>query len=158
MENLNQVDILIIEDDLHDAEVVIRALRRSNPLSNIHFVMEGSEALDNILCRGKFKKRTEEISPKFVLLDLKLSKVTRLEILKTLKSDKRFCHIPVITIISSKEAHDIREAYSLGANSCIVKPISNDLFEFQLSRIGNYWLHVNEAPCQEQEVFDYFFE
>ena len=84
--------------------------------------------------------------PKVVLLDLKLPKVGGLEVLRAIKDDPRTRHIPVVVITSSREDRDLAEAYRLGANSYVVKPVDFDQFSEAVGQLGLYWVLINEMP------------
>jgi two-component system, response regulator len=144
MNNYNFVDILVVEDNPQDAELIIRALKKSNLANNLIVLEDGAEALDFFFCRGKFDGRSMNNTPKVVLLDLKLPKVSGLEILKIIKSDERTSHIPIVVVSSSQEGHDMHEAYKLGVNSYVVKPLDFDQFARAISNLGLYWLLVNK--------------
>jgi len=144
MENLNAVEILIVEDNPRDAELTLRALKKNNLANNILVAEDGAEALDFFFCRGKYEKRSITNPPKVVLLDLKLPKVSGLEVLEAVKSDKRTSHIPVVIVTSSGQEPDIATAYDLGANSYVVKPVDFDQFINAMSNLGLYWMLVNE--------------
>jgi len=144
MEDFNAIEILVVEDNPRDAELTIRALKKSNMANNILVARDGAEALDFFFCRGKFSKRSFTNPPKVVLLDLKLPKVSGLEVLKTVKGDKRTSHIPIVVVTSSKQEPDMKEAYALGVNSYVVKPVDFDQFVNAMSSLGLYWLLVNE--------------
>jgi len=144
MEDLNAVEILIVEDNSRDAELTLRALKKSNLANNILVAEDGAEALDFFFCRGKYEKRSITNPPKLVLLDLKLPKVSGLEVLKAVKSDKRTSHIPIVIVTSSRQEPDMATAYDLGANSYVVKPVDFDQFVNAMSSLGLYWLLVNE--------------
>jgi CheY-like chemotaxis protein len=143
MEDLNAVEILIVEDNPRDAELTLRALRKNNLANNVLVALDGAEALDFFFCRGKFSGRTFTNPPKVVLLDLKLPKVSGLEVLKIIKTDKRTSHIPVVIVTSSRQEPDMKEAYELGVNSYVVKPVDFDQFLNAMSSLGLYWLLVN---------------
>jgi two-component system, response regulator len=144
MEDINAVEILIVEDNPHDAELTLRALKKNNLANNVFIAQDGEEALDFFFCRGRFKERNFENPPKVVLLDLKLPKINGLEILRSVKKDKRTFHIPVVVVTSSREEPDMQEAYKLGVNSYVVKPVEFDQFINAMSSLGLYWLLVNE--------------
>jgi two-component system, response regulator len=144
MEDFNAIDILIVEDSPRDAELTLRALKKNNLANNILVAQDGAEALDFFFCRGKFETRSFTNPPKVVLLDLKLPKVSGLEVLKIVKGDKRTSHIPVVVVTSSKQEPDMKEAYVLGVNSYVVKPVDFDQFINAMSSLGLYWLLVNE--------------
>jgi two-component system response regulator len=144
MIDLNAVEILIVEDNPRDAELTLRALKKNNLANNVLIAEDGAEALDFFFCRGKFEKRNILTPPKVVLLDLKLPKISGLEVLRLVKSDKRTSHIPIVVVTSSKQEPDMVEAYELGANSYVVKPVDFDQFLNAMSSLGLYWLLVNE--------------
>jgi two-component system, response regulator len=144
MENFNAIEILIVEDNPQDAELTLRALRKNNLANSVYIAEDGAEALDFFFCKGKFKGRSFDNPPRVVLLDLKLPKVSGLEVLRSVKKDKRTIHIPVVVVTSSREEPDMKEAYELGVNSYVVKPVDFDQFISAMSSLGLYWLLVNE--------------
>jgi len=146
MTDTDAVDILLVEDNPQDAELTIRALKKHNLANRLITVEDGAQALDFIFCRGKYATRELSHSPKVVLLDLKLPKVSGLEVLRALKQDERTRSIPVVVVTSSREDPDIKTAYSLGANSYVVKPVDFDAFAESVSSLGLYWLLVNQPP------------
>ncbi len=146
MENFNAVEILLVEDNPQDAELMIRALRKQNLANQIHIAEDGAEALDFIFCNGKYADRDFSKSPKVIFLDLKLPKVSGLEVLQELKSNPLTRTLPVVVVTSSRENPDIKKAYELGVNSYVVKPVNFDDFLKAMSQIGLYWLLVNEIP------------
>ena len=143
MTDLNSVEILLVEDNPQDAELTIRALRKSNLANQLFHVEDGAEAMDFLFNRGKYKDRENAISPKVVFLDLKLPKVNGLEVLRAIKMDERIRTIPVVVVTSSSEDPDVRTAYELGANSYIIKPVDFDSFLRTMNTLGFYWLLVN---------------
>lgn len=145
-ENINHVEILIVEDNPHDAEMALRALRKNKLANNVLIVGDGEEALDFIYSRGKYAQRNNDIRPKIILLDLKLPKVSGLEVLREIKADPATRIIPVIILTSSKEERDIIESYQLGVNSYIVKPVDFDKFVDAVRDLGFYWLLLNQQP------------
>jgi len=146
MENFNAVEILLVEDNPQDAELMIRALRKQNLANQIHIAEDGAEALDFIFCNGKYADRDFSKSPKVIFLDLKLPKVSGLEVLQELKSNPLTRTLPVVVVTSSRENPDIKKAYELGVNSYVVKPVNFEDFLKAMSQIGLYWLLVNEIP------------
>lgn len=144
MDDFNAVEILIVEDNPRDAELTLRALKKNNLANNILIAHDGAEALDFFFCTGKYSTRSFTNPPKVVLLDLKLPKVSGLEVLKIIKADKRTLHIPVVIVTSSRQEPDMKEAYEHGVNSYVVKPVDFDQFINAMSSLGLYWLLVNE--------------
>lgn len=141
------VEILLVEDNLNDAELTIRELKKNNLANDIHHAKDGEEALDFIFGTGKFSEK-EDLAhrPKLILLDIKMPKVDGIEVLKAIKSNELTKTIPVVMLTSSKEDPDIKKCYELGANSYIVKPVEFEDFRNVISNIRYYWLLINELP------------
>ena len=134
-------EILLAEDSPTDAELTIRAL--SSRINNkITWVKDGAEVLDYIFCKGNYANRIGG-APKFILLDLKMPKVTGIEVLSHLKQDERTKAIPIIMLTSSAEEKDIAKGYQLGVNSYLVKPVDFDEFINVVSDTGCYWAKYN---------------
>lgn len=134
------VDVVLVEDSDEDAELALRGLRRQKLGSIVHRLADGAAALDFF-----FATDATPVA-KVILLDLKLPKVHGLEVLRRLKSDPRTQPIPVIVLSSSKEDRDLAEAYALGANSYVVKPVDFDQFMSALENLCSYWLTLNQLP------------
>lgn len=141
-----EVEILLVEDNLSDAELTIRALKKKNLANNLVHLKNGAEALDFIFAKGNFEGRDPNKMPKVILLDLKMPKVNGLEVLEKLRSDANARKIPVVVLTSSNEDPDIEKCYSLGVNSYIVKPVDFDNFVKAVSDLGFYWLLLNQVP------------
>ena len=146
MKIFDPVEILIVEDNPSDAELTIRALKKSNLANHIFVAENGEEALDFIFSRGQFSERDKSKNLKAIFLDLKLPKVSGLEVLKAVKAEESTKMLPVIVLTSSKEDPDIQEAYALGANSYVVKPVDFDSFIHAINSAGLYWLLINIPP------------
>lgn len=144
MNKFDIIDVLLVEDNQNDAELTIRALQKNNIIKNIYVLEDGAEALDFFFCKGKFEERNIKNSPKVVLLDLKLPKVSGLEVLKIIKSNKNTSSIPIVMLTSSREEPDIKEAYFHGVNSYVVKPVDFDQFVASMNALGVYWLSINQ--------------
>jgi CheY-like chemotaxis protein len=142
----NIVEILMIEDTEADAELAIRALRKRGFANHLVWVKDGAEALEFIFCTGAYAGRNVENRPKVVLLDLRLPKVSGIEVLHRMKADDRTKGIPVVVLTSSKEEVDLEECYRLGVNSYISKPVEFDEFARVVGELGLYWLLVNKLP------------
>ncbi len=139
------VDILLIEDNSADVELTLRTFKKNNIANRVVVIRDGEEALDYLFMRNSFEER-EEGRPKLILLDLKLPKVSGLEILKAIKSDEKLRVIPTVVLTSSREENDLIESYNLGANSYIVKPVDFNGFQEAVKNLGLYWLLLNRAP------------
>jgi len=137
-------NILLAEDDPHDAELALTALTELNLAKNVTVVGDGAEALDYLYCRGKYKTRAGG-NP---LLDNKMPKVSGLEVLKTVKADAQLQAIPVVALTSSREPSDLAQFYKHGVNAYVVKPVSFAEFVKVLKLLGDFWGTVNEVPPQ----------
>ncbi len=146
MSQFDALEILIVEDNPNDAELMTRAFKKHNLGNNLIVVEDGAEALEFLFGRGKFAQRNPMNQPKVILLDVKLPKVSGFEVLQEIRADSRTRTVPVVMMTSSHEDPDVRKAYELGANSCVVKPVEFDAFVQATSRIGLYWLLVNRPP------------
>jgi len=142
--NYDTVDILLVEDNAGDAELTIRALRKSNLANNLVHVKDGAEALEFIFGTGLFAARNINVVPKLILLDIHMPKVNGIEVLEKIKSLPETAHIPIVILTSSKENPDIEKSYALGANSYIVKPVNFANFAESIKSIGFYWLLLNQ--------------
>ena len=141
------VELLIVEDDPHDLELALRALRKANLSNRIEVARDGAEALEYIFCEGRHAGRQISDAPKVVLLDLKLPKVDGISVLRRLKGDARTRMIPVVVLTSSREQSDVTDTYDLGVNSYIVKPVNFDSFIESVRNLGLYWLLLNQPPA-----------
>jgi two-component system response regulator len=146
MSNVDPVDILLVEDNPADVELTLRALRKANLANPIHVAADGAEALDYLFGTGKDEAKSDARHPRVVILDLKLPKVSGLEVLRRIKADPATRTIPVVVLSSSREAPDVKEAYALGVNSYIVKPVDFEKFVEAVGTLGMYWLLLNEGP------------
>ena len=142
----NSVDILVVEDDPEDLELTLRALRRENICNDIEVARDGEEALDFLFCRGKHQRRSPNCHPRLILLDLKLPKISGLEVLEHIKRDPSTSAVPVVILTSSKQEEDLIRGYHLGTNSYIQKPVDFDEFRATIKQLGYYWLVVNQPP------------
>jgi CheY-like chemotaxis protein len=142
----NEVEILLVEDNAHDAEMAMRELRKRNLANKLVWVKDGAAALELIFGARPHTGAKLNCRPKVILLDLKLPKVDGLEVLRQLKSDPKAKTIPVVVLTSSREAPDIARSYELGVNSYIVKPVNFDKFSAAVAQLGLYWLLLNQPP------------
>jgi len=138
--------ILLVEDNLDDETLTLRALRKNQILNEIIVARDGAEALDFLFGTGVHAGRDTTIQPQLILLDLKLPKVDGLEVLKRLRADPRTALQPVAILTTSNEERDIVASYQLGANSYIRKPVDFDSFIEAVRQLGLYWLVLNTAP------------
>jgi CheY-like chemotaxis protein len=133
-----EIDILLVEDNPNDAELTLRALRKSDIGARLVIARDGAEALEYLL--------STRPKPKVVFLDLKLPKIDGIEVLRRVRADERTHSIPVVVLTSSQEERDISECYKLGVNSYVVKPVEFDRFYRAVGDLGTYWLVLNKSP------------
>ena len=139
------MEILLVEDNVNDAELTIRALKKNNITNNIVHLKDGADALDFIFGTGTYEGRDINYKPKVILLDLKMPKVSGIEVLGKIKENDLTKKIPVVILTSSKEDPDIRICYELGANSYIVKPVEFEDFQKVVVELGLYWRLLNQT-------------
>ena len=145
--NINGVELLLVEDNINDAELTIRELKRHHFTNNIYHVKDGEEAINFIFATGKYEAvRNVDAPPRLILLDIQMPKVSGLEVLEKLKANEKTKTIPVVILTSSKEDPDIKRSYKLGANSYIVKPVNFEGFAESIKNLGFYWLLLNQPP------------
>jgi CheY-like chemotaxis protein len=140
------VEILLVEDNPADVELTLRALKKHNLVNRMHTVGNGAEALDFLFGTGAYSGKNRFLAPKVVFLDIKLPKVDGREVLRRMRADPRTKLIPVVVLTSSKEESDILEAYHLGVNSYVVKPLDFEKFSETVAKLGMYWILLNQAP------------
>jgi len=138
--------ILLVEDNLDDVELTLRALKKNNISNRVIVAKDGVEALDYLLGTGVYAGRNLKEMPIVILLDLKLPKIDGLEVLKRIRQDERSKLIPVVILTSSSEEKDVIDGYKLGANSYIRKPVGFNQFVEAIKYLGLYWLLWNEPP------------
>jgi len=137
------VEVLLADDNLADAELIMYSLGEAI-VGRIHHVHDGEEALDFLLCRAGYTARSFEAPPRLIVLDIKLPKVSGLEVLEEIKRDPRTRDIPTVLLTSSRLVEDVVRGYQLGANSYIQKPVEFEQFRQVVRQLGAYWLAVNE--------------
>lgn len=148
MSDRAEFEIVLIEDDPNDAELITRVLRKHNLANKLILLKDGAEALDFLFGQGSFTDEHDDGRPKVILLDLKLPKINGIEVLRKLKSDERTRKIPVVVLTSSIESRDLKDAYELGVNSYVTKPIKFDEFAKVVADLGMYWMLLNKSLAE----------
>jgi len=142
-----QGTILLVEDNPDDELLTLDALRNAGVTHPVFVVRDGQEALDFLFGEGSFAERDGKQKPCVILLDLKLPKVSGIEVLKRIKTDDRTQRVPVVVLTTSSEHEDIHNCYGNGANSYVRKPVEFDKFLDAVRHLGLYWTLVNEAAA-----------
>jgi two-component system response regulator len=136
--------ILLIEDNSDDEQLALRAMRQSEVSNIVRVARDGAEALEML-----FGERAGTQLPDLILLDLKLPKISGLEVIARIRQEPVAALVPVVVLSSSDEERDIAESYALGANSYIRKPVDFDEFIDAVKQLGSYWLSINcVTPAQ----------
>ena len=143
---MQQKTLLLVEDNPDDEALTLRALKKYNLANQIVVARDGQEALDYLFGEGPYQGRDTGELPQVILLDLKLPKVSGLQVLEQLRAAPHTRHIPVVVLTSSNEDRDVFQSYNLGANSYVRKPVDFEQFLEAARQLGLYWLVLNEVP------------
>jgi len=135
--------ILLVEDNPDDVELTLRALRKNDLRCRVDVAADGVDAL-------AYLQGPREL-PVFVLLDLRLPRLSGHEVLERIRRDPRTRLLPVVVLTSSREQEDLLRCYALGANSYVRKPVDFEAFRSVAQQLGTYWLEVNEAAPATRE-------
>ena len=141
---MNSKLILLVEDNADDELLTLRALKKASVANRIEVVRDGAEALDFVFRSGNYTGRDAMDLPGLILLDLKLPKISGLQVLERIRADERTSRIPVVILTSSTESVDINRGYDLHANSFVSKPVNFQEFSSAVQSLGLYWLLVNQ--------------
>lgn len=137
--------LLLVEDNRDDEELALMAFEQTGIVNDVVVVRDGAEALDYLFGTGKYADRDLSDMPTVVLLDLKLPKISGLEVLRSIRADERTRFIPVVVLTTSNEEQDVINSYKLGCNSYVRKPVDFTQFLDAARQLGLYWLRLNEA-------------
>ena len=140
----NERPILLVEDNPDDEALTLRAFGKNKIANPVVVARDGVEALDYLFGTGSHVGRDTSVMPSVILLDLKLPRIDGLEVLRRIRAGEHTSLLPVVVLTTSKEQQDISEAYRLGANSYIRKPVDFERFIQAVGQLGVYWLSLNE--------------
>src|SRR5258708_4661173 len=146
MEKDDLIDVLLVEDNPDDTELTIHGITEGNKSLHLLHLKDGVEALDFIFAKKQNENQKIKNELKLVLLDLKLPRLDGLEVLRKIRENELTNTLPVVILTSSREKRDISEAYKLGVNSYVVKPVGFDNYVKTISSLAFYWSLVNEKP------------
>jgi CheY-like chemotaxis protein len=144
--NLPHYTVLLVEDNSTDALMVQRAFKKANLLNPVRVLDDGDKAVAYLSGQAPYADREQCPFPVLLLLDLKLPRRSGLEVLEWLRQQPAIKRLPVVVLTSSKENSDVNQAYDLGANSYLVKPVDFDGLLEMVKTLGLYWVVMNEKP------------
>ena len=138
--------VMLVEDNVDHAELVMRTLAEHSVPNEIFHLMDGQAALDYLFRRGEYADPAKSPRPHMILLDLRLPRVDGLEVLRILKETENLRQIPVVVLTTSEAEKDVARAYNQHANSYLVKPVGYEEFVRLMNDLGFYWLSWNTQP------------
>lgn len=140
--------ILLVEDNVEDERLTLRSLRKHNIINEVVVAVDGQEALDYLFGTGSYKGRDRTLMPALVILDLKLPKLSGLEVLKHIRSEPTTRTLPVVVMTSSENEAQIEASYEFGANSYILKPTDPSDYSEMVLQVAMYWLLLNRVAAE----------
>ena len=140
------LDILLVEDDENDIFLMQRALENNGIHARVQVVNDGQEALDYLRHSGRYEDRMRYPFPGVILMDLKMPRVSGLEVLRWLHGHPQCPAVPTIVFSASRMDADVREAYRLGATSYFVKPTDFQELQELVRLMHDYWRRAERPP------------
>ncbi len=137
-------DVLLVEDNVYEAELTIRSLKKNNLGGRLLHLEDSQDAIDYIFAKGKYEGQMNALHLRLIILDLQLPKINGLDILKQIKSNEQTKSIPVVILTSSRMEKDITTGYEYGVNSYVVKPVNFEEYSQAVAELGSYWLQLNQ--------------
>jgi CheY-like chemotaxis protein len=138
--------ILVVEDNEVELMLIRRAFAKARVLNPLFSVSSGEDAIAYFKGEGAFANRDEYPLPDLVLLDIKMTGISGLEVLKWIREQPGLRGLRVVMLTGSAATEDINSAYQLGANSFLVKPMDFDSFVQIASAVAGYWVWMSKAP------------
>lgn len=148
LSNLDSKLILLIEDNIDDERLTLRALRRNNIMNEVVVACDGQEAIDYLFGSGRFTGRDMTTMPAVIILDLKLPRLSGLEVLKRIRASVQTRRIPVVVLTASEDETQVEASYASGANSFIQKPTDPAEFSDMILQVAMYWLLLNRTSSE----------
>jgi len=137
--------ILLVENDLVDAQIVLRALAELPQSPEVVHVSDGAEALDFLLRQGRFADRNPGV-PSMIFLELQLPRIDGSELLKLIRRDPQFADVPIVMVSASLDQQDIVGSLANGANDYVVKLAEISHFIRELKAAGSRWAWPDRSP------------
>ena len=138
--------ILLVEDDDNDVLFLKSAWKKAEMTLPLEVVSDGQKAVDYLSGADKYADRQKYPLPRLVLLDLNLPCKNGFEVLQWIREHPAVRTLLVLVLTSSTSEVDAHRAYTLGANSYVIKPSSPDQLQELTSLIKLYWIHWNHTP------------
>ena len=145
--------VLMAEDDEHDILATKRAWKKHHIVNRLYIVYDGEECLDFLYHQGKNDNPHTMPQQGILLLDIKMTKMDGLTVLKQIREDEELQHLPVIILTTSKAEEDRLKGYNLGVNAYIVKPVGFENFSEAVRTINLFWQLV-ELPGGDNELHE----
>ncbi len=143
--------VLLVEDSEDDIKLTQMAFKENNIANKMVVLNDGEEAVEYLFCQGKYRERDINDQPTIILLDIKLPKLSGLEVLKKIRADNRTKYIPTVMLTSSTEEEDMIEGYKGGCNSYVCKPVEYEQFSQAVKQLELYWVLNNRTPNKRIE-------
>ena len=131
--------ILLVEDDENDAALVQLAFQKNSILNPVQWVKDGVEAVAYLNGEAAYADRQAYPFPEVLIVDLKMPRMSGLELLTWIRDHPDYRVIPTIIMTASRLDGDIEKAYTLGANTYMVKPASLDELSKMVKLAHDYW-------------------
>ncbi len=141
--------VLLIEDDADDERLTRRAFQKANITNEVIVACDGEEALALLYGNGRPPERSTD--PDLIILDLRLPKVSGLDVLRRIRAEAKTKYTPVVVLTSSASREQAEACYVLGANSFVIKPVDAAEFADMVVNLGLYWLLLN-IPCGSEAL------
>jgi CheY-like chemotaxis protein len=138
--------LLLVEDNVQDEMLTLRALKRVNLSNRVDVVRDGQQALDYLFREGEYIDREGPDLPTVVLLDIGLPRLSGLQVLDRIREDPRTTLLPVVILTSTDDEMDRLKSYQNGANSFVRKPVEFADFAETVASLGVFWLMTNLPP------------
>lgn len=131
--------IWLVEDSADDIELTLAALEGIHLANRVIVMRDGSEVIDRLSAQTG-----ADTLPAVILLDIKMPKVSGIDVLRHIKGTPLLKNLPVVMLTSSRQGPDLAECYLLGANAYVVKPVESTAFIEAVTAVGKFWAVVNE--------------
>jgi two-component system response regulator len=138
---INPTKMLLVEDDPNDIELIQLAIQDLTFVRTLDVALDGEQALDYLFGTSAQSSRVE--LPRFVLMDIKLPKLTGVEVLRAIRENSDTRYLPVVMMTSSAEEADLSACYNLGVNSYVVKSLDFQQFQQTVRQVSRYWMTIN---------------